>query len=502
MIERLDKSAVEIRTRRALFTALRSPCSYLVAAAILGYGIFAMEEYNRLGGPVSGVDLGIFYQAVQGWAFHADPYVAIKGFSQLGDHFTPAWALLAPLLWIHNSPYMLVAAEVVLISLSGVPVYIAVRRMCGTWRAAGVTAAYLASSGLQHAIAFPVHEVMFAVPIIAWALERMLAGRWTTATVLMCSLCLVKEDLNLMTAAFAILALTHRRWRHAVFLAIWGVALYLITIRILIPDFSPQGYTYLSQYTTTLHATNSMQMLLSIIEHPSNTMHLLIGNHTKRELWYLLFAPVACLSFASPIILLAAPELFSRLLSSNPSLWSSNYHYDAPLMPIIFIAAVDALPRLSKIVALYTDAERTEQALRWATAGFVCFTLAMTYHLSARLPLGVWLSKPSTYEDSAAWNADVREAESAVPSGVTVEVTNHLAVPLLARDTVKVTTDNPSGTWAVFDLTAMGGDTDPKQVGYVAQMLDGGWKLVQQDGTIVVLHEVGSTEGRKAAAKS
>ncbi len=136
-----------------------------MAAAILGYGIFATEEYDRLGGPVSGVDLGIFYQAVQGWAFHADPYVAIKGFSQLGDHFTPAWALLAPLLWIHNSPYMLVAAEVVLISLSGVPVYIAVRRMCGTWRAAGVTAAYLASSGLQHAIAFPVHEVMFAVPI-------------------------------------------------------------------------------------------------------------------------------------------------------------------------------------------------------------------------------------------------------------------------------------------------------------------------------------------------
>lgn len=83
--------------------------------------------------------------------------------------------MLAPLLWIHNSPYTLVVAQVVLLSLSGIPVYVAVRRRFGTWRAVGVTAAYLASSGIQHAIAFPVHEVMFATPISAWALERMLA---------------------------------------------------------------------------------------------------------------------------------------------------------------------------------------------------------------------------------------------------------------------------------------------------------------------------------------
>lgn len=368
-------TTIVTRLRQALSVALRSPCSYLVTAAVLGYGIFATYEYERVGGGVGAVDLGIFYQAVQGWAFHGNPYVAIKGFSQLGDHFSPAWALLAPLLWIYNSPYMLVLAQVVLLSLSGVPVYLAVHRMWGPWRAIGITAAYLASSGIQHAIAFPVHEVMFATPIIAWALERMLAGRWMTATVLMCSLCLVKEDLNLMTATFAVLALLNKKWRHAAFLAVWGIVLYLITVKILIPAFSPEGYTYLGQYTTTLHASNSVQLFMSIIEHPHETIHLLFDNHTKRELWYILFAPVACLALASPITLLAVPELFSRLLSSGSALWTSGYHYDAPLMPIIFLGAVDALPRLGKLVALYMNEARANQTLRWAGTGFVAITL-------------------------------------------------------------------------------------------------------------------------------
>ena len=476
-----------MRLRRALSAAVRCPCTHLVAAAVLGYGIFATYEYDRLGSQVGAVDLGIFYQTVQGWAFHGDPYVAIKGYSQLGDHFTPAWALLAPLLWIYNSPYMLVLAQVVLLPLSGIPVYVAVRRRFGAWRSVGVTAAYLASSGIQHAIAFPVHEVMFATPIIAWALERMLAGRWTWATALMCSLCLVKEDLNLMTAAFAILALLNRKWRHAAFLALWGVALYLITVKLLIPHFSPQGYTYLSQYTATLHATNSAQLFINILIHPHHVIHLLISNHIKRQLWYLLFAPVACVALASPITLLAVPELFSRLLSADSALWSSHYHYDAPLMPIIFLGAVDGLPRLCGIVALYADEARAKETLRWASAGFVFVTLTMTLHLFKHLPLGTWIRKPTAYEASDRWNQDLRKAISVVPSGVTVQTTNRVAIPLLTRDTVTVTTDRPEGTWAVFDLTALGGRTNPDAVTYVAELRHEGWHLMRQEGTIIVL---------------
>src|SRR5262249_44804746 len=160
------------------------------------------------------------------------------------------FALLAPLLWLHNSPVMLVFAQPVLLCASAVPVYLAVRRMWNTWFATALTAAYLLSSGMQHSIAFPVHEVMFSAVLIAWALERALAGRWTAASVLMALTCLVKEDMDLMIVAFGVYALLNRKWRHGAALIAGGLVAYELTIRVLIPAFGP-GYTYAGAYLPT-----------------------------------------------------------------------------------------------------------------------------------------------------------------------------------------------------------------------------------------------------------
>jgi uncharacterized membrane protein len=171
--------------RRARFVrwlgrAALSPCTWLVAAALTIYGLFTVNLWDQL--QVGACDLGIFYQAAHGWAFQGWPYVPIKGYSQLGDHFSPIFVLLAPALWIHDSPATLMAVQVLLVCLSAVPVYVAVRRAHGTLPAALVEAAYLASFAVQGTLGFPVHEVMFGAPLIAWALERALAGRWTWAS--------------------------------------------------------------------------------------------------------------------------------------------------------------------------------------------------------------------------------------------------------------------------------------------------------------------------------
>jgi uncharacterized membrane protein len=478
---------------------VRSPCTWLVLAAILGYGAFATYQYERLGTNISAVDLGIFYQAVQGWAFHGDPYVAIKGFSQLGDHFTPAWMLLAPLLWIHNSAYMLVLAQVVLLSVSAVPVYLAAQRMLNTWLATALTAAYLASSGLQHAVAFPVHEVMFAVPLIAWALERMLVGRWTWASLLMASLSLVKEDLNLTILAFAAVALTRRRWWHAAALAVWAVAAYLLTIKVLIPAFSPQGYTYLNAYSTTLHASNSFQAFWNLITQPRHTAHLLFGSSVKRHLWEHLLEPVGFLALASPIGWLILPNLVSRLASGNPGEWSWNFHYDAPLMPIIVLGAVDGVRRCVALASwLSTRREgapapgrplRERRGLMLGASALALVATTTTTYLSYKsLPLGRWIRRPSSYASSATWLADERSAVAAVPPGVTVQVTNHVAVPLLNRDTVTLVSDLPSGNWAVLDTVGTSA-TDPTS--YAAHLRSEGYVTVRTAGTIMVLHKTG-----------
>jgi Predicted membrane protein (DUF2079) len=93
--------------------AVLSPLTYLLGAATTIYLAFAYNQYKQL--QVGACDLGIFYQAVHGWAYNANPYVPIKGFDHLGDHFAPIFLLLSPALWIHNSPFTLVVAQVLLL---------------------------------------------------------------------------------------------------------------------------------------------------------------------------------------------------------------------------------------------------------------------------------------------------------------------------------------------------------------------------------------------------
>ncbi|MEF9883012.1 DUF2079 domain-containing protein [Streptomyces sp. P9-A4] len=86
---------------------------------------------------LTGFDLGIFDQAVRAYAHFELPRSPIKnvhhefppGFSLLGDHFTPALALLAPLYWLWDDPRVLVLAQAALFA-AGVPVVRRIARHC------------------------------------------------------------------------------------------------------------------------------------------------------------------------------------------------------------------------------------------------------------------------------------------------------------------------------------------------------------------------------------
>lgn len=477
---------------------LSSPCTWIVLAAVAGYTVFATYEYRRLGPAVAEYDLGIFYQTVHSWAFHGNAYSAVKGFSQLGDHFTPAWALLAPLLWVHDSPYTLVLAQVVFLCASAIPVYVAVRRAMSTWIAAGLTCAYLGSMGIQDAIAFPVHEMMFAAPLLAWGIERAMAGRWTQASLLIGALSLVKEDFNVLIVAFAVVALGHRQWRHAAALAVWGVCAYLITVNVLIPHFAPPGgYAYLSRdYQDTLHASSSLQLIQVLVFHPGHTLHLLLGGQVKQQLWLHLLVPVAFLALASPFGWLILPNLVSRLVSGKPTEWSWHYHYDTPLMPILFLAAVDGVCRIAAAARRVSDrlspglrAERVVSERRMVLLGGLALTLVSlgtnAYLTGKVLPVGQWIKHPAAFSSSNSWLDEQRRADAMVPGGATVIVTNGLGMPLLTRDTVIMPNSVPVGpTWALLDtrdVAWMPGD-------YPDWLRGQGFATVGVVGPILVLH--------------
>ncbi|WP_051797966.1 DUF2079 domain-containing protein [Catenuloplanes japonicus] len=330
--------------------------------ALYVYGRWARAQFLTF--DAGACDLGIFHQAVQGWAYGGWPDVPIKGYPQLGDHFSPIFALLAPVLWIYDSAIVLVYAQVILICLSGVPIYHIFRRRYGIWVGAGMLTAYLATHAVTGTIMFPVHEVMFGAPLLAWGLERALAGKWNHATAIFMLLVTVKEDGGLFCAMLGLFALFNRRWRHGIFLMVWGVVWFVLTLKLIIPNVNPGGFTYAVDYQDSLHADGILEGIPYMITHPFEIIGILIDHPSKVETWMKLLLPVGFAALASPLVLLLVPVMMSRMLSSRDTQWASNLYYDMPLMPILFAAVADSIRRVGSLIDRFRGLGPTEDPAR------------------------------------------------------------------------------------------------------------------------------------------
>jgi uncharacterized membrane protein len=484
---------------RALRRAALSPCTWIVFAAFLIYWIFAYNQYMQQ--RAGACDLGIFYQATAGWAFHLYPYVAIKGYPQIGDHFSPIFILLSPAIWIHNSPATLVFAQVVLLCLSGIPVYVAIRRVWGVPAASLLLIAYMFSIGMQGSINFPVHEVMFSAPLIAWGIERALVGRWTWACVLIGATAFVKEDMGLLIVMFAVWLAVNRKWRHAGIMALWGAVMFVVAVNVIIPHFNPNGFTYANDYASTLHANTFTGEIKAVLLHPVNTLHLVFGGEIKAQLWTHVLLPVAFMCLASPISLMALPSLVTTTLSGRGghTEWSWNLYYEMPLMPILFIGAMDGTNRIIgwiRAVAKWNEAKGLDwlgHRLVPATAGVLVglFAVYITWGVTKTESLGIWMNDPASYTAQNNQIQNVTEALAYIPSGVDVRATDDLVVPLAARDTATLVGSNvEKGSWAAIDMANPGCPISEQFIpGYLKTLRQQGFQIVDQQGPIVILHQ-------------
>jgi uncharacterized membrane protein len=325
----------------------------LIAAGMAG--ALAALSVIRLHAGFSGlIDLGIFDQTVHAYAhFHA-PHASIvrvdgqqdPGLLQLGDHFSPLLAALAPLYWIHDGPATLQIAQGVLFALAVPPLWIATRRILGTFAAYLVAIGFALAWPLQSAAAFDFHEVALAVPVMAWMLERALAGRHRQAALVSLLLLLVKEDMGFVVAMLGIYLALRGSQRLGAALFAGGLAAVAVTTQLLIPAFggsSDRNWTYQHFGNTPGQAAEH------IVRHPLDALHFAVTPGMKWSLLGWLLLPLLCLPLLSPISLLAVPLLVERMFSSDQFYWLTAYQYNAYLVAILFFAGVDGANRLARL---------------------------------------------------------------------------------------------------------------------------------------------------------
>ena len=286
--------------------------------------------------------------------------------------------------------------------------------------------------------------------------------------------------------------------RAGVFLAGWGLAWSVLAIAVIIPHFNPaHHYPYWNDGG-----------VIGPGGHPSLAAlwHQLAHAGTEK-LWttYLILLPVAFLALRSPLVLIAVTSLALRFLSTNTYFWGDGWHYNATVMPIVFLAAVDGMARFRAGSA--RRAARTRHAAG-ARAGLprpgeavarygAVVMVAIAGWLAFRFPLdGLWNSQ--TYVITPHVRAE-DAAMARVPDGVTVEATLSMLAPLAGRDNTYWigTSPNPAPQYIVFDNDDSGWSPPPSNVLTFVDQRHPGYKYLRvfRDDNVYVFRRDGRTGG-------
>jgi uncharacterized membrane protein len=454
----------------------------LTALTALVHSLIAISAYYRF--VMGSFDVVIFDQVMRSYASLSAPVSIVKGvhdgfgpsFSVLGDHFSPANALLAPLYWIHDHPATLFVAQSVMFAAAVPIVWVAARRMFSRTTAYLVATAFALSFPLQVASINGFHEVAFAVPLTALALERLQAGRYRQACLVALALLLIKEDMGLIVAVFGLIVAARGQRKLGLTTAAIGVAAFALVMLVLIPAAGGRSDYY---WMYDQLGAGPAEALGHIIVHPLDTISIVLHPSTKVVTLAWLFGMLGLAALGSPLVLMTLPLLAERMFSSNPNHWNIDHHYDAFLWPILLFAAMDTVARLSR--------RRRWPGLpvRWAIATLVAIAVVSTF----RFPLGDQLT-------GQAWRLGERERAAAaaaamIPDDVTVEADNRLGPHLTTRTTVLLLDQIPRGAdWVIVDTEkrSFPFDSVAEQLDRLAMARADGFDVVFDRSGYVVLH--------------
>jgi len=454
--------------------AYADPVTWATAVAVFGayaaISLFRLMQLNP-----SSWDLGIYTEYVKQYASLRAPVVDIRaaGFNLLGDHFQPIVAVLAPFFRVFPSSATLVVGQALLIAASIFPVSQLAREKLGVGPGRAIAVAYGFSWGLQQLPQFDFHEIAFAVPLLAFSLSALARGRTWAAVWWALPLVFVKEDQGFTVAAIGIYLIVaglraripdppdpadpdgRGRMKAGQFLLIWGFAWSFVAIGVIIPHFNP-GHVYQYWSDGGVLAPGGHLSVLGLVR------QLLHAWPDKLQTLVMLLLPTAFIALRSPLVLIAAPSLLLRFIATNSSFWGTYWHYNATVMPIIFIAAIDALARIQ--AAMDADPAAAGPA-GWASGrrGLWPAAQAAARRYGAAMMVAIMVPLAFQFPLSQLWNAQtyqisphVAAAEAAmakVPDGATVLTTLDLLAPLAARtDTYWIgNSGNPQTQYIVFD---------------------------------------------------
>lgn len=320
---------------------------FFAACTFASYARWANFEYRTF-------DLAYYVQAI--WQLiHGRFAVSVTDVPLLGNHAEPAVFLLAPIFALFRHPFVFVVAQNATLAVAGPVAY----RICRTLglddkRAGLLAAALLLAPAAGYIALHEFHPEAFAVLFILLMLQARLSRKlgwywlWFVA-VLAC-----KENMALLLAGYcAVHCLTERdrgfaEVRHW-FLWPMGLAIlwFFLYANWIMPALNPGNIDYLALYDRLGNSLS--EILRNAVAKPQLIVRALAQSLTKGNLVWALLLPFLGLSLLRPRwLIVCVPILLQHLLSWRSSEWTIYFHYAAPLLPLLWIALVEALGHMDR----------------------------------------------------------------------------------------------------------------------------------------------------------
>lgn len=471
-----------VRLRKALGRLGRpGPREVVVAVAVFYAVLFSvLSIYKHETFASSRFDLGNMDQAVWNSAHGrileaTDEQGEIT--SRLKNHADFLLLAFVPLYWISPSPYWLLIAQSAAVGLGAVPLYWLARRFLGrAWPAALISVAYLFNYGLQSANLFDFHAQMMAGTFLLFAFHYMLERRPFLFVLFAVLASLTKEEIVLLVAMMGLYALfveKRPRWGVPIFVA--GSAYFLLIMQVVIPAFNVGDTSQLVEGRYEAFGGSMGGVVRTALADPLFTLSFLFSGEKPLYLASLL-GMTGFLSLLAPLVLaIPLPELAINLLSDRPQMANLRYHYSAPILPFVYVAAAAGIRNLLRLLRRLAAARRRplswlgrlapgaavrEKLPLFLALGMLLFGAQMDYETG---PLPVFRSQDNTATvirpPSEAHLRALNEAISLVPDGAKVSATNQIGPHLAHRRHLYLFPTVRDAEYVVVDETAPAYDT-------------------------------------------
>ena len=302
----------------------------------------------------TGLDLGVFDQVI--WNTSQGRFMEstlsldrCAPHSFLGDHFSPILAALVPLYWVAPHPETLLVVQTVALAVGAWPLYLLARRLLprGLERLIWILA-YVLSAPLAFITLYDFHEVAFAVVPLGFAMYFLVTRRTIPLLLALLVAFTVKEEIALIGVGFGVALVFQRRWWSAAVVALGSAAVFVVTLKLIIPAFAGAPYQYLGRYASL--GESELEIARTVLLDPLRALAVLGDGEVGSKVVFVLslFGPGLLLVFRSRWA--AIPSIVPLgylMLSDYGGEHTLHNQYGAPIIPLALGASIVGFARTS-----------------------------------------------------------------------------------------------------------------------------------------------------------